>query len=142
MEQFGMQPEEQEEKVSHNIFSSENYGIGRLEFLGANSIIYFVLYILYLSLGAIFALCGADKASTMIFVNIIGVPLATYLFTMNFAHRMYHIGWTDELNSRSIAAMIAIVLCVGSVIPLINIFIGVIFLIWSIILTLVPGDNE
>lgn len=143
MDQFGMQPELEEEKeVKHNIFSSENYGIGRLEFLGASVLIVIVLYALVWILGIIFASIGMDLASTKIFATMIYVVVAIYLFTMNFAHRMFHIGWTDELNSRAIAGMIALVLCLGSCIPIINIFFTLVWIGWFLTLLFVPGDNE
>ena len=142
MQQYGMQQMEPEEKVKHNIFSSQNYGIGRLEFLGANILIYNVLMAVCCVLVWIFRVLGIDIISARIIVNIIGVILLTYLCTMNYAHRMYHIGWTDELNSRSIGFLVAILTCVGSIIPLLKLFFGLIAIIWLIILLIVPGCNE
>ncbi len=142
MQQFNANQVQQEEKPKHNIFSTENYGIGRLEFLGCNILIYIMVMGVVCVFAFIAALIGVDRISIKIFGLISAAISLIYLLTLNYAHRLYNIGWTDEINSKTVAFMLMFVGVGGSCIPIVNIFAGLFLFILTLILLIVPGDNE
>ncbi len=142
MQQFNANQVQQEEKPKHNIFSNENYGIGRLEFLGCNILIYIMVLCLVFVLAFIAALIGIDRITIKIFGLGLGAILLIYFYTLTYAHRLYHIGWTDEINSKTIALMLVFVGVGGSCIPVVSIFAGLFMFILTLVLLIVPGDNE
>lgn len=142
MQQFNANQVQQEEKPKHNIFSTEDYGIGRLEFLGCNILIYIMVLCVVSLLAFVAALIGIDKITIKIFGFGFAAISLIYLYTLTYAHRLYHIGWTDDMNSKTIACLLMIVCVGGSCIPLINLFAGLLWFILTVVLLIVPGDNE
>lgn len=141
MEQFNMNQTPAEEPPKHNIFSSETYGIGRLEFLGCAIIIGLLSWVVQCVIAKVLG-AVIDKTTALVFSQIIWVILTMWLSTLNYAHRMYHIGWTDEMNSKTYAGLLNIVCVLGLCIPLINIFAVLLWGISFIVLVAVPGGNE
>ena len=88
------------------------------------------------------ALIGIDKITIKIFGFGFAAISLIYLYTLTYAHRLYHIGWTDDMNSKTIACLLMIVCVGGSCIPLINLFAGLLWFILTVVLFIVPGDNE
>ena len=74
MEQFGMNPTPAEEPPKHNIFSSETYGIGRLEFLGCAIIIGLLNWVIQCVIAKVLG-AVIDKTTALIFSQIIWVIL-------------------------------------------------------------------
>lgn len=142
MQQFNANQVQQEEKPKHNIFSSENYGIGRLEFLGCFIVINIMLYFSAFILAFVISSIGVDRITTKIFTLIIVGIAGLYLFTQNYAHRLYHIGWTDEMNSKTIAGLLMFVCLFGSAIPILGIFAVLLWFILTALMIFVPGENE
>lgn len=83
-----------------------------------------------------------DKTTALVFSQIVWVILTCWLCTLNYAHRMYHIGWTDEMNSKTYAGLLTGICVLGICIPIVNIFAILLWGIAFIVLVAVPRGNE
>ena len=125
----------------HNIFSSEIYSIGRLEFLGCSVLIVLLTTVVQYIVIRVLAI-AIDGVTAINLSKIVWAALTWWLFSFNYSHRLFHIGWTDEMNSNTYGGLLALTIVVGACVPIINIPAGLFGVIAFVVLVAVPGGNE